>query len=132
MVLKDNGGLVKQYALVNVSKYNVVATATTQKEVLKEYKKLLRENDLIDPQVAKNDQLFDEITVDDVQFVLVDDETIVYIRDGANNIYKQNFSENESLITIRQGDMIKVYYDEKSDITTITSFEKTIDYSDIN
>ena len=67
-----------------------------------------------------------------MQFVLVDDETIVYIRDGANNIYKQNFSENESLITIRQGDMIKVYYDEKSDITTITSFEKTIDYSDIN
>lgn len=30
MVLKDNGGLVKMYALVDVEKYNIVATGTAE------------------------------------------------------------------------------------------------------
>lgn len=44
MVLKDDGGLVKLYALVNVEKYNIVATGASQKEALTAYRKLLREN----------------------------------------------------------------------------------------
>lgn len=31
MVLKDKGNLVKQYALVDVKKYSIVATGTSQK-----------------------------------------------------------------------------------------------------
>lgn len=41
MVLKDAGGLVKLYAMVNVEQYNIVATATSQTKVFEEYKTLL-------------------------------------------------------------------------------------------
>lgn len=44
MVLKDKGNLVKQYALVDVKKYSIVATGLTQKDTLATYRKLLREN----------------------------------------------------------------------------------------
>ena len=46
MVLKDNGGLVKMYALVDVEKYNIVATGNTQRETLASYNKLLAQNGL--------------------------------------------------------------------------------------
>ena len=44
MVLKDKGNLVKQYALVDVKKYSIVATGTTQKDTLSTYRKLWKEN----------------------------------------------------------------------------------------
>ncbi len=112
MVLKDNAGLVKMYAMVNVQKYNIVATGSTQKEALAEYRRLLKDNGIL-----SNDQLLNEdmpskkITISDITFVLVEGETIVYIKDNFGGVYKQNFSENESLILLNVGDEITVYYE---------------------
>ena len=47
MVLKDAGGLVKLYALVNVEQYGIVATGSTQAEAMKAYKALLVQNGII-------------------------------------------------------------------------------------
>ncbi len=41
MVLKDDSGLVKLYAAVNVEQYNLVTTASTQEECIEKYKALL-------------------------------------------------------------------------------------------
>ncbi|MCC8168175.1 MAG: hypothetical protein LIO37_02395 [Clostridiales bacterium] len=41
MVLKDDSGLVKLYAAVNVEQYNLVTTASTQEECIEKYKELL-------------------------------------------------------------------------------------------
>ena len=123
MVLKDDGGLVKQYALVNVKKYNVVATATTQKEAISNYKKLLKENGIIGKGTIEEEQPYDEITIEDVSFVVVDGNTIVYITASDGSVYKQEFGENEKLIMLKNNQKIKVYYDEKEEITEIISFE---------
>lgn len=111
MVLKDNAGLVKMYALVNVEKYNIVATGTTQKDALSAYNKLLAENNILSSGEITDDIPSEKITVKDIKYILLDGETYVYITDSKNFVYKQKFSENEELIFIQTGDIITVYYD---------------------
>ncbi|MDD6400601.1 MAG: hypothetical protein PUG10_03205 [Lachnospiraceae bacterium] len=129
MVLKDNAGLVKMYALVNVEKYNIVATGTTQKDALNVYKKLLVENDIIGGKdSAENfdseNYLQEKIKISDIKYIVSEGETYVYITDSKNNVYKQKFSDNEEIILLKNGDNITVYY-EKTDskILNIINFE---------
>lgn len=110
MVLKDNAGLVKQYALVNVEKYNIVATGATQKEALKEYKKLLASNG-ISVQGASDEadtSEYQKIYVDDIKFINIDTETYVYITDKKGIVYKQMFKENELYVYVKAGDFIMI------------------------
>lgn len=125
MVLKDNAGLVKMYALVNVEKYNIVATATTQKDALATYKKLLAENGIIaDAKEIMDDIPSRRITVADIKYINMEGETYVYITDNNQNVYKQNFAEDESLIFIQTKDVITVYYEEdESNINILISYE---------
>ena len=115
MVLKDNGGLVKLFALVNVEQYNIVATGSTQKEAIAAYKKLMSSYGISGTGGAEEVYSNRQITVKDIKFIVQGDETIVYITDTNGNVYKQNFSENENLILIQPEDSIKVYFDESDD-----------------
>ena len=126
LVLKDNAGLVKMYALVNVEKYNIVATGKTQKEALGNYKKLLAENGAIDnTEVATEDMPSKRITVADIKYIEIEDECFVYITDKNGNVYKQAFAENESLIFIQEEDVITVTYMEaENGIHSLISYEK--------
>lgn len=125
MVLKDNAGLVKMYAMVNVEKYNIVATGSTQKEALSNYKKLLAENEIITGTQAIDDSIpSKEITVADIKYITMDGETYVYITDKDGAVYKQNFAENETLIFIQIEDKITVYYEEtETGINEMISYE---------
>ena len=125
MVLKDNGGLVKMYALVDVEKYNIVATGNTQRETLASYNKLLAQNGLKTGKDLSDDLPNKQITVKDIKYINLEDSTYVYITDEKGNVYKQDFAENESLIFIQQGDSIKVFYQEGEDaINQLISYEK--------
>lgn len=125
MVLKDNAGLVKMYAMVNVEKYNIVATGSTQREALNNYRKLMVENGiLINSQAASDDIPSKNIIVDDIKYITMDGETYVYITAKDGTVYKQNFAENETLIFIKKNDNIKVYYMEnESGINNLVSYE---------
>lgn len=108
MVLKDAGGLVKLYAMVNVEQYNIVATATSQTKVFEEYKTLLASDGKLETE--KNDLKEDTITVQSVEYIDSDDGTMVYIKDTNHQVYKQAFKEDESLIRISAGDVLHVKY----------------------
>lgn len=113
MVLKDSGGLVKLYAMVNVEQYNIVATASTQTKVFENYRKLMASEG-----EAENLELETQrksITVSDIQFINTEDGTVVYLKDEAHHVYKQAFKENESLIKISVGDKIQISYEEGTD-----------------
>lgn len=115
MVLKDKSKLVKQYALVNVKKYSIVATGTTQRDALATYNKLMKENNLGNGEgvdLSNSDYPKADITVSDIQFINMDGETYAYISDENGNVYKQLFSEDESIIFIKEGDQITIYYEE--------------------
>lgn len=108
MVLKDAGGLVKLYAMVNVEQYNIVATATSQTKVFEEYKTLLASDGKLETE--ENDLKEDTIIVQSVEYIDSDDGTMVYIKDTNHQVYKQAFKEDESLIRISAGDVLHVKY----------------------
>ncbi|MCI5586742.1 MAG: hypothetical protein MR384_02500 [Lachnospiraceae bacterium] len=129
MVLKDEGGLVKMYAMVNVSQYNIVATAASQTKVFTEYKKLLTEKGA----VSQPDKIEEKVSfeVSDIEFIDTEDGTVVYVKDSEHNVYKQAFKDNESLIKINKGDYIEVTYQPSEDgINYMTEYKFAIRYYD--
>ena len=111
MVLKDNGGLVKMYAMVNVEKYNIVVTGTTQKEALQAYKKLLRENGVMEAESQRDEILSKRITIAQIRFLTVEGDTYAYLTSMEGEVFRQLFSEQEELILLQEGDVITVYYE---------------------
>lgn len=117
MVLTDNGGLVKMYAMVNVEQYNLVVTAETQEEVFAKYRKLLAKDGNIGgtaSDTAEKENVIREAAfeVADMEYITVEGETYVYIKDESGNVYKQKFSEDEALIKISVGDTVSIQYEE--------------------
>ena len=123
MVLKDSGGLVKLYALVNVEQYSIVATGETQSEVMASYKKLLRENGISGGASAFGEEV--SFTVSEVRIVELSGEPIIYLLTEDGTVYKGNIAIDEGLIRIREGDSIKVIATESSteDIFNIEEWE---------
>ena len=114
LVLKDDGGLVKLYALVNVENYSIVATGTTQQEAMKEYKRLLAQNGVTSPD-KESDLPEEKFKVLDVNTASIGGETYIYITSPDKTLYKAQISADETLLLISKGDLISVKYSETSD-----------------
>lgn len=114
MVLKDAAGLVKMYAMVNVEQYNIVATAKSQTEVFKQYKKMLvTEGKTGDKEESVKTA---EITVEDIVYIQNEDGvTVVYIKDTEHGVYKKLFTEDENLIKISKGDRLMITFEPMED-----------------
>ncbi len=113
MVLKDNGGLVKLYALVNVENYSIVATGSTQEEAKKAYIELLKKEGIITGDVATqpNDTVETEtvsVNVTEVRIVTLGGESVVYINADNGNLYKKILSADEALMLIEKGDKLTI------------------------
>lgn len=116
MVLKDAGGLVKLYALVNVEQYSVVATGATQAEAMKAYKALLVQNGIVDEeQLPEVETEAVEVAVSDVKTYAVDGNTVFYIVGSDGYYYKGYLKDNEELVFVSVGDLVLVEYSEGDD-----------------
>lgn len=111
MVLKDDNGLVKLYALVNVEQYNIVATGETQAEAITAYTRLLSQAgiDTSDSTSARSET----VTVSDIRYLSVSGGTRVYITavaaSGEELVYRMEFSEKaEPLLLVGAGDRLTV------------------------
>ena len=130
MVLKDGGGLVKLYALVNVENYAIVATGSTQTEAKEEYLKLLKQNGVIDelpekeeiqsPNVAEAN-----VEIVDINVYTVGGESVFYISASDGQIYKQRLCDDEGLIILRKGDALNIKYkiDSENLVREMVSFK---------
>ncbi len=118
MVLKDAGGIVKMYSMVNVSNYNLVVTSESQEEVFQKYKARLSQSGV---QVDENSLTSKKITVEEILFIPVGGETTAYIRAEGDKVYKTAF--DEQLLLVQPGDSLTVYFIYEEDITTIERFE---------
>lgn len=130
MVLKDSGGLVKLYALVNVENYAIVATGSTQTEAKEEYLKLLKQNGVIDelpekeeiqsPNVAETN-----VEIVDINVYTVGGESVFYISASDGQIYKQRLCDDEGLIILRKGDALNIKYkiDSENLVREMVSFK---------
>lgn len=125
MVLKDKGSLVKQYALIHVERYNIVVTATTQREVMVKYKNALIENGMLDGTSAPvEDSESETVTVKDVKYLVQDGNSYAYLISDKKKIYKVDCSEFETIVLVQPGDRVKLSSaEEESGVSTVLGFE---------
>ncbi len=128
MVLKDDAGLVKLYALVNVEKYTIVATGESQTEAKQAYiEKLKKDGDII---IEDNTPVVEAkkatATVNDLRFVNVSGESVLYITGNDGYLYKQTVSDDERVMLIAVGDELEIEYSEGDigEIRQIVSWKK--------
>lgn len=118
MVLTDNGGLVKMYAMVNVEQYNLVVTAESQEEVFAKYRQLLSKEGIADldgEETTDTEKKIQSVTfvVADMEYVTMDGETYVYLKNSDGEVYKQKFADDESIVKVSVGDEVTVQYEKK-------------------
>lgn len=131
MVLKDDSGIVRLYALVNVEQYTIVATGETQESAKRAYVEKLKQEGIIkentEPQAPSEVPAAKTatITVSDIKMPVVGGDTVVYITDEKGTVYKEKLSNNELLILLKVGDKIEVSFTDTSveNIKQISSFK---------
>ena len=119
--LKDNAGLVKMFAFVNVERYQLVATGDTLNEAYTEYLKLLAENTQIDSSALTST----EGVIRYISSAVRDGNTFYYIElEDSDQVYVASIQTAEILAVLHPGDTVKVSYvpseDEFVDISEIT------------
>ncbi len=118
MVLKDKGGLVKLYALVNVENYSIVATGTTQAEAKEAYIKLLKDEGIIDNDVQIPDSTPEisietkekSVTVSQIRFLTLGGESYIYLKDADGVFYKLAVADDEGVLLIDEGSKLDIKY----------------------
>ena len=112
-VLKDNSGLVKQYALVNVENYSLVATGETQAKAIAAYKRLLIEDGVISENTeiidvdddGENEENLKEVKVEvsGIRFAEISGNTWIYLKSGDGKLYKAKVGDDESVMLMEEG-----------------------------
>ena len=121
LALKDDSGLVKKYALVNVQKYQIVAIGDTVSECQENYAKLLATNDI--GTEVKESQSARGIIEKMVQ-VVVEGNTHFYIMlEGDENLYDVNVAENLDVLRFDVGDRITIEYTEGVDSCIVSEIK---------
>ena len=123
MSLKDGAGLVKMYAFVDVSQYQIVGTGETVEEARSDYMSKLK---------SENPELEDseEVTVSGVIAVIasavVSGNTNYYIKlENDGRIYILSVTLSDKLPLAKPGDNIKMSFSEtpEQDGITVTKAE---------
>lgn len=105
MVLKDDGGLVKLYAAVNVEQYNLVTTAATQAQCIANYKEMLGINEETE---AEQETQSVTMTVSSIKYIDIDGNTYIYLIDTEDNFYKAKAASFEQMLLLKEGDRIEL------------------------
>lgn len=123
--LKDNGGLVKQYAMVDAKDYQrvVVYSADTYRNLSKLQKSYIK---TLSGEEITSSSKKETIKIKTIRILNVDEKTKIYLTDTNNKKYKiEATSSNEDTIAfLKEGDNITIQYIE-SDVNIIKEISKT-------
>lgn len=112
MALKDAAGLVKMYAMVNVSQYQIVSTGNTVAECERNYRSELAENHLIsdeDAEIEIVDQSEDIGKIAEIRTAVMDGDSYYFLRlEGSSTYYRVSAAECELAVILNMGDTVKV------------------------
>ena len=106
VALKDDAGLVKQYGMVNMEQYQLVATGSTIKECQANYRKLLQNNGT---EVTQSETVALTGTVADIRTAVISGTTYYYVRlSDSDTYYILSAAENENAVLLNVGDTINL------------------------
>ncbi|MCI7794078.1 CvpA family protein [bacterium] len=116
MALKGQDGLVKMYAMVNVSQYQIVATGASVADCESNYRLMLARNGLIDQNdtdITPSGQGQVTGTIAEIRSAVVDGNTWYYLRlqDGAV-YYAISAADDKNAVILSVGDQVTITFTE--------------------
>ena len=133
MALKDAAELVKMYAMVNVSQYQIVATGNTVAECEKNYRQMLLQNGLIgesDGMLPDGEEDMAVVSasgkITEIRSAVIDGNTVYFLRlDDGSEWYSASASDVPMMVLLNLGDTVTLgCYDAAGGIAqTIYSVE---------
>lgn len=110
--LKDNAGLVKKFAYVNVEQYQIVGIGDSLSEAYTAYLKLTSEDGEIDTSALKSVTK----TVTSVDTAVKGGNTCYYIQlQGMDKVFIASIDLNDMLAVLKAGDRVTISYVEADD-----------------
>ena len=113
MAMKDNAGLVKQYAMVNVQEYQIVATGTTPEAAESAYLQLLMESGTItaDDGQALIEKTQAEGTLAEIRTAVLEGNTYYFLRlEGEDVFYSISAAQCSDVVIMNVGDAVTISY----------------------
>ena len=130
MALKDAAQLVKMYAMVNVSQYQIVATGDTVAQCEANYRRILAEKGLVSaddadlPLTGQNEVIG---VLEDIRSAVVDGNTLYYLRlTGDEHYYVISAAQQPEAVIFNVGDSVAIRFaDGEGTILTADSVTRT-------
>lgn len=114
VALKDDAGLVKKYAMVNVQKYQIVAIGDTVMECEEAYTKLMYKNKLIEEEEVTTTQKTVSGVIERIATVVIDGDSHYYILLKDNKvIYDVSVKDTIEVLYLNEGDEVTLLYEEE-------------------
>ncbi len=120
MALKDEAGLVKKFAMVDIQRYQNVAVGDTVADCQKQYEALLATNGVAASEGEPTDMLTANGTVRSIAQAVIEGNSHFYVTlDGAEGIYDFALPGLLDVVSYRVGDTITFTYLEGTGINTV-------------
>ncbi len=122
IALKDDAGLVKKYAMVNVQKYQIVAIGDTVSSCEASYTDLMYENGI--KAVAEDTREIETVTANIrriVQGVIDGNSHYFVMLEGSDDIFDISIAEYISIIGYDVGDKVTIEYKAGEETNTVLS-----------
>ena len=127
--LKDQSNLVKMYAMVNASQYQIVATGTTVAQCEQEYVRMLREGGVTQTEDVPQTEATGVIA--DIRSAVMSGNSYYFIRlEGENTYYSLSAAQNPIAVILNVGDRVTIQHTapvEGEDNAILDSSSVTLD-----
>lgn len=121
MSLKDNAGLVKMYAFVDVADYQKVVVTDSTLGIDAAAANYLNTANLSNTGEANNNK---QITIKSINSTIIDGNTYYYLVDTNNQKYKASIKINSEMLPfIKSGDTVTISYYKEQNVIEIASIE---------
>ena len=118
--LKDNAGLVKMYAFVDVEDYQKVVVTDSSDGIKKAAENYLNEIG----ETTSGETKSKEVVINNLTTANIDGNTYYYFKDNEGKKYKVSIKiDKNRLPFLNNGDTINIKYDKDTDVITITAIE---------
>ena len=122
IALKDDAGLVKKYAMVNVQKYQIVAIGDTVSECEEEYTELMYQNGIKVDEPDNREVETMTAKISKIALGVIEGNSHYYIMlDGSEEIFDVSVVDFIDIIKYNVGDEVTVEYKKEEKVNTVLS-----------
>ena len=137
MALKDNAGLVKKYAMIDIQRYQNVAVGDTLEETEKSYKKMLRANGVsTDDDSGKATKMDGTATgtISLISPVVLDGNSHYYVMlNGDGTLYDCPVANVVDIVRFKEGDSVTLTVSgDNGDVATVSAVSQANDAGSSN